>query len=86
MKAKKVMYAKLVENKDEEEKRTKKERYKMAKEAKLAVTPAKTTTFERLYVVLENKGGRKKLYRLAKAREKRVGMQGRQSTGGGGTH
>lgn len=48
-------------------------KYKMAREeTKLAVTTAKTTTFERLYVEFEDKNRDKNLYRLANAREKRA--------------
>ncbi|PHT30269.1 hypothetical protein CQW23_30139 [Capsicum baccatum] len=62
---KKGAYVKLIESKDEEEKRVNKEVYKVArKEAKLAVTAAKTTTFESLYAGLEEKGGGNRLYRL----------------------
>ncbi|XP_055826305.1 uncharacterized protein LOC129894661 [Solanum dulcamara] len=73
VKAKKVAYTEWLECVDEEEKNRVKDIYKKAKtKAKSVVTIAKTTTFERVYVELGEKDGDKRLYRLAKAKEKKV--------------
>ncbi|VFQ94719.1 unnamed protein product [Cuscuta campestris] len=69
--AKKVAYLRYVECSDDEARAALRAEYKTArKEAKLEVMRAKNAAFYRLYWDIEEQGGDKPLFRLAKARER----------------
>jgi len=73
VKEKKIAYADLSNCTLEEEKEVKEAVYKAAKKlAKKVVTIAKNKAFERLYQKLETRKGKKDVFKLARAREKKT--------------
>jgi len=73
VKEKQKAFANLCNCTLEEEKEVKEAMYKAAKKlAKEAVTIAKNNAFERLYQKLETKEGKKEVFKLAGAREKKT--------------
>ena len=73
VKEKKEAYANFMNSEAEDEREISRARYKAAKKvAKKAVAIAKSMAYDRLYQKLETKKGEKKVFKLAKARERRT--------------
>jgi len=73
VKEKKEVYASFINSGTDEEKEISRVRYKAAKKvAKKAIAVAKSMTYDRLYPKLETKEGEKEVFKLARARERRI--------------
>ena len=73
IKEKKEAYATLMNNGTDEEKESSRVRYKVAKKvAKKTVAVAKSMTYDRLYQQLGTNEGEKKVFKLARARERKT--------------
>jgi len=73
VKEKKEAYAEYMNSGEGAEREIRRGRYKVAKkEAKKAVTVAKSMTFDRLYHKLKTKKGKKEVFKLARARERKT--------------
>ena len=77
VKEKKEGYAAFISSGMDEEKESSRVRYKAVKKvANKAVAVAKRMTYDRLYQKLETKEGKKEIFKLLRARERRTGDLG----------
>ena len=73
VKKKKEAYAAFVNSETDEEKEINRGRYKVAKKvAKKVIATAKSRAYDKLYRILETNKGKKKVFKLARARERRT--------------